>query len=200
MLGRPVRAVVRKLSDQELVIAQGQENLEREDLTYIEKALFAHKLGQHGFDRSTIMAAMSVYKSDLSNMLSVASKIPDDIVSSISAAPSIGRRGWIELAGLLKDPQILSDARRAIQAPGFEKLESDARFKRVLTAAKPDGDAKRVERWAAADGIPLATIDRDEKRVLLTIDRRQAPDFAEFVLNRLRDLFQEFKAQAKGQP
>ncbi|MFN6984441.1 MAG: plasmid partitioning protein RepB, partial [Rhizobium oryzihabitans] len=43
-LGIPVKAVVRDLSDEQLVVAQGQENNERRDLTYIEKARFAQKL------------------------------------------------------------------------------------------------------------------------------------------------------------
>ena len=73
-LGRSIKAVVRDLTDEQLVIAQGQENHERKDLSYIEKARFAHRLEQR-FSRATIMAALSVYKSDLSNMLSVVSKI-----------------------------------------------------------------------------------------------------------------------------
>ena len=42
-LGRPVKAIVRKLTDDELVIAQGQENSERRDLSFIERALFASR-------------------------------------------------------------------------------------------------------------------------------------------------------------
>ena len=63
---------MRDLTDEQLVVAQGQENHERKDLSYIEKARFAFRLEQR-FSRTTIiMAALSVYKSDLSNMLSVA--------------------------------------------------------------------------------------------------------------------------------
>ncbi len=43
-LNRPVKAVVRELTDEQLVIAQGQENNERQDLTFIEKARFASRL------------------------------------------------------------------------------------------------------------------------------------------------------------
>lgn len=43
-LHRPVRAVVKGLSDEELVVAQGQENSARTDLSYIERALFAAAL------------------------------------------------------------------------------------------------------------------------------------------------------------
>ena len=55
------KAVVKKLGDEELVIAQGQENNERQDLSYIEKAqVRAHAFQKRGFRRDTIMTAMSV--------------------------------------------------------------------------------------------------------------------------------------------
>jgi len=200
MLARPVKAVVRKLSDEELVIAQGQENHEREDLSYIEKSLFARKLEQRGFSRATIMAAMSIYKSDLSNMLSVATKIPDEVVSGIGSAPGIGRRGWIELVGLLTSSKALSAAKKAMQTPDFADLESDARFKRVLNAAKPQPEPKQTESWSTTDGRTLATIAQNGDRVLLTIDRRKSPEFAEFVLGRLRDLYLEFEAGSDERP
>lgn len=200
ILERPVKAVVRKLSDEELVIAQGQENHEREDLSYLEKALFARKLEQRGFSRATIMAAMSIYKSDLSNMLSVATKIPDEIVSGIGSAPGVGRRGWIELVGLLTNGKALSAAKKALVAPDFDGLESDARFRRVLSAAKPQPEPKRTEDWSSANGKMLATVAQSGDRVLLTIDRRKSPEFAEFVLGRLRDLYLEFEADSEGRP
>ena len=61
-LGRPVKAIVRRLTDQELVTAQGKENLEREDLSFIERAIFAARLEDRGFDRSVLMAALGVHK------------------------------------------------------------------------------------------------------------------------------------------
>lgn len=198
MLGRQVRAVVRVLSDEELVIAQGQENHEREDLSYVEKALFARKLEQRGFSRSTIMAAMSIYKSDLSNMLSVASKVPDDIVSRIGPAPAIGRRGWIELSNLITNPTNLAAVRKAARGNELETLDSEARFRRLLGVARPKPDVRDVQNWSSSDGRALATVSQDGDRVSLTVDRRKAPEFAEFVLTRLRDLYSEFEAGSSG--
>ena len=42
-LGTPVKALIRTLSDEEAVLAQGQENNLRKDPSFIEKALFADK-------------------------------------------------------------------------------------------------------------------------------------------------------------
>ncbi len=193
-LARPVRAVVRKLTDDELVIAQGQENHEREDLTYIEKALFANRLEKRGFTRSTIMAAMSIYKSDLSNMLSVATKIPEAVVTAIGPAPGVGRRGWIELAGAVEAHK--SAIEKAIKAADFAELDSDSRLKLVIGATKPKAIKPKSESWSSTKGDPLAKVTQDEDRVMLAIDRRKAPGFAEFVLTRLRALYEEFEASS----
>ncbi|WP_237482829.1 plasmid partitioning protein RepB [Lichenibacterium dinghuense] len=191
-LGRGVRAVVRKLTDEELVIAQGQENHEREDLSYVEKALFAHRLEGRGFPRATIMAAMSIYKSDLSNMLSVATKIPEPVISAIGPAPGMGRRGWIELAGLFERHR--GDVEAAIASPSFGGLDSNARFKAVIGATRTRPAKAAAETWSTAGGRSLAKVVRNEDRITLTIDRRRSPEFAERVLARLRDLVQEFEA------
>ncbi len=71
LLDRPIRAVIRPLSDDEMVIAQGKENGERKNLTFIERALFAHELDKRGFTRVVIGAALSIDKTELSRLLAV---------------------------------------------------------------------------------------------------------------------------------
>ena len=89
-------------------------------------------------------------------------------------------------------------AKKAMHGPDFDGLGSDARFKRVLNAAKPPSASKQTESWSSKDGRTLATVAQNGDRVLLTIDRRKAPEFAEFVLGRLRDLYLEFEAGPEG--
>ena len=144
-LGRPVKAVVKKLGDEELVIAQGQENNERQDLSYIEKARFAHRLQERGFRRDTIMTAMSVYKSDLSNMLSVVARIPEDIIDAIGPAASIGRRGWIDLAEQLASQEVADRVRTLAESSQIQALDSDQRFKADL-CRRPTTGGKRARR------------------------------------------------------
>ena len=57
-LGIPVKAVVKELTDVEHVIAQGQENSARADLSFIERALFAGRLEIAGYSRDVIMSAL----------------------------------------------------------------------------------------------------------------------------------------------
>ncbi len=84
----------------------------------------------------------------------------------------------------------------AIADPAFAALESEARFKQVIAATKPPPARPKAESWSTASGETLAKVTQDEDRVSLTIDRRKSPEFAEFVLTRLRDLYAEFKAGA----
>ncbi|RVH79779.1 plasmid partitioning protein RepB, partial [Sinorhizobium meliloti] len=71
-----VKAIVRTLTDAELVLAQGKENAERRNLSFIERALFAAALVARGFDRKVIGDALAVQKSELSRLLQVADGVP----------------------------------------------------------------------------------------------------------------------------
>ena len=93
LLGRPVRAVVKALTDRDHVIAQGQENSARADLSFLERATFAGELETRGFDRETIMAALSADKTTVSKMLSVVNRIPKAVRAGIGGSSAlVGRR------------------------------------------------------------------------------------------------------------
>lgn len=193
-LNIPVRAVVRDLTDEQLVVAQGQENNERRDLTYIEKARFAQKL-QIRFSRDTIMAAMSLYKSDLSNMLSVVGRIPEDLIDLIGPAPSVGRRNWMDLAEQLSSSQVKEAARAYVREPNVAALASEDRFKSLLDFLKPKAQAKKAGVWSSDTGSRLAKIIESDRKVEISIDRKEAPEFADFVLEHLQILFAEHQSK-----
>lgn len=199
-LARPVKAVVKNLGDEELVIAQGQENNERQDLSYIEKARFAYRLQERGFRRDTIMTAMSVHKSDLSNMLAVIARVPEDIVDAIGAAASIGRRGWIALADDLAKKDEAERIRALVTSSEVQALDSDHRFKRIYAAVRPRTNRHRTESWTTSAGSKFAKITQDDERLSVTVDRRVVPEFGDFLLKRLRELYEEFEAGRSSQP
>lgn len=193
-LGIRVNAVVRDLTDEQLVVAQGQENNERQDLTYIEKARFAERLQQR-FSRDVIMAAMSLYKSDLSNMLSVVSRIPDEVIEAIGPAPSVGRRSWIELADLLSNGKAQDRAVVFLGAAEMQTLASEERFKSLLAHLKPRPKKAKADIWSTRAGARLAKVTHNDAKVEIVIDRKEAPEFAAFVLDRLQSLFEEHRSK-----
>lgn len=193
-LDRPVKAVVRSLTDQQLVIAQGQENNERQDLSYIEKALFARRLDRQ-FSRDVIISALAVYSSDLSNMLSVANRVPDDLIESIGAAHSVGRRSWMALANLLAAKPNIAKARKLAAEDTFRQLPSKDRFETLLKSLSDQMPFRSDTVAVSHAGREVGRISETRQRLTLTVDRRSSPEFASFILNELPRLFELHQKQ-----
>jgi ParB family chromosome partitioning protein len=133
-LGRPVRAVVKKLDDRDHVIAQGQENSARADLSFIERAMFAGRLEERGFDRETVMSALSADKTTVSKMFSVINRIPADIVAAIGPALAVGRDRWHDLATRFDLAENGARAQALIAQTAFQEAAPEERFDRLARA------------------------------------------------------------------
>jgi ParB family chromosome partitioning protein len=191
-LGLKARAVVRRLDDRELVIAQGVENSARRDLSFIERALFARALEASGYDRPAIMAALSTDKTELSKMIATARALPETIVRAIGPAPRAGRRRWMQLSELMKSREAARRVETALVGLDPE-ADTDARFVRALAAAMAPAPRPAPETIRGADGAALARVKRDGAATLLRFDEKTAPDFADFVAARLAALYEEFR-------
>lgn len=192
-LGREVKAIVRTLSDEELVIAQGRENLDRSDLSFIEKALFAKHLEDAGFERNVIMAALSTDKADLSRYIAVARRIPEQLARQIGPAPKVGRSRWIKLADQL-EKSAASDKIGAVSEEGrFRKASSDERFSLVLEALSPARKKPvKAQVWPGPQGKSAARIVRQGEQTSITFNEKHVPQFATFITERLDALYKEF--------
>jgi ParB family transcriptional regulator, chromosome partitioning protein len=197
-LGIKVRAVVRILTDEELVIAQGQENSGRTDLTFIERARFAARLEDRKFSRETIMAALNVDKAALSRLIAIATRIPAPVIEAIGQAPSFGRVRWQDLTELLDQNNNRDRAIELTKDPSFHTLDSDKRFETLVSALRSKATRARAETWSAADGTQAARVMRSGKKITLTFDDRVAPRFGDFVRQRLQGLYDEFKSGDGG--
>lgn len=151
-LGIKVQAVVRPLSDDALVLAQGKENAERRNLTFIERALFARTLVSRGFDRKVIGEALAVEKSELSRLLQVAEAVPEHIVRAIGAAPKAGRDRWMALGGLLATEAGKAKAEEEIAFSRFAEAESDKRFQFVFNRLTAKAKPKAAKPRELSDG------------------------------------------------
>jgi ParB family transcriptional regulator, chromosome partitioning protein len=194
LLGRPVRAIIRPLQDIDVVVAQGVENSARQNLSYIERALFALTLEARGFERSVIMRALSTDKTELSKLISVARSVPDSVIRAIGNAPSIGRRRWISLSEILNQ-KYLTKLEQLFARPDFTNAESDIRFEMVVAALVEHKAAKAApESWRPGRGAKIsASIKADERSYTLALKAEEAPGFGAFITKKLDELYQEFK-------
>ncbi|APG94197.1 plasmid partitioning protein RepB [Sinorhizobium americanum] len=127
-----VKAIVRPLTDDELVLAQGKENAERRNLSFIERALFAAALAARGFDRKVIGDALAVQKSELSRLLQVADSVPHELARAIGPAPKAGRERWMSIGTLLERGEARELADAEIGSPRFRSVDTDQRFQLVF--------------------------------------------------------------------
>jgi ParB family chromosome partitioning protein len=197
-LGRPVKAIVRPLTDQELVTAQGKENLEREDLSFIERALFAARLEDRGFDRSVLMAALGVHKGNLSTMISVARAVPEELIIAIGPAPKIGRPRWEQLVELLRNRA--NEWKEVVEAQDLDAMSSDARFARVLKALSPRTEPEMKRFVKDAKGQPVAQFEQTRDRVRLTIDNRSTAAFGAYLIDHLPEIYAAYQRRMASEP
>ncbi|MBX9910447.1 MAG: plasmid partitioning protein RepB [Beijerinckiaceae bacterium] len=193
-LGIKVRAVVKKLSDQELVVAQGQENSSRTDLTFIERARFAARLEERGFSRDVVMSALSVDKAALSRLVALATRMPASLVEAIGPAPGFGRVRWVELAELLDAAGGLDKANRHIEAPEFKLLHSDQRFLSLYNSLRAKAEPRQAETILSSDGQTIGEFRRSGRKLLLAFDNKAVPEFGDFVRDKLESLYAEFQS------
>lgn len=197
-LGIRVRAVVRPLTDEQLVVAQGQENSGRTDLTFIERARFAARLEERKFSREIIMAALNVDKAALSRLIAMATRIPGEVIDAIGPAPSIGRVRWQELTELLDQARNRTRAMDVAKDPDLKLLESDKRFEALVSKLRTQSDRARAEVWSAKDGTHAAKVSRNGKKMTLVFDDRATPQFGDFIRSRLQSLYDEYRSADGG--
>jgi ParB family chromosome partitioning protein len=201
-LGVKVKAYVRELGDDRLVVAQGIENSAREDLTFIERSTFALKLEDGGFDRTLIQTALSVDRQEASKLINVGRAVPVWLSQAIGRAPKIGRPRWQELADLLKTEGVEAKVRKAMSDKSFGHKSSDDRFIAVLRAVKAVDKLSSVKPHAlsakSADGSEIATLAVTGKVCKIQIDRDRDEAFAKFLMDRIPDLYENFRQTASG--
>ena len=191
-----VKAVVRELSDEEMVIAQGKENNDRRDLSFIERALFAQSLEDRGFNRGVLMAALSVDKTETAKLLSVARSIPTAVIQAIGPAPRAGRPRWMALSSLINQAGAEKKAQTVVAAESFKGLTSDRRFDTLFAAlsAPRNTDLSR-EHWSDPSGRRVVTIQRRPSRTTFIFNELLEPAFGEYVAENLDDLYTRFKSR-----
>ncbi|WP_147115050.1 plasmid partitioning protein RepB [Tateyamaria sp. syn59] len=201
-LGRSVRAVVKDLDDVGHVLAQGQENTARADLSFIEKAQFAKNLADLGQEREVIQQALTVDASRLSRMLSVAQTVPDVIVQAIGPAKQIGRDRWEEFKKLMADEANQGIALRIARTDGFQTLDSDMRFELMQAKVVEAGTLPKRKRartvapkrtWTAGEGRIKGVVGRSGRAYSISLTSTDGAAFGDYLAENLDRLYAKFR-------
>ncbi|MDP3410163.1 plasmid partitioning protein RepB [Bosea sp. (in: a-proteobacteria)] len=205
LLGRKVRAVIKEMKDREHVVAQGQENSARANLSFIEKALYASELAKLRYDddNAIVMTALALDRSTLSKMLAVAG-LPEKVLRAIGPAKGIGRDRWYELKLLLERPSHYDAAIAVIEGEGFAELPTEERFAAVERRLKTKQSRSRSEpdrqSWAPHDGAVAAEMLAEGRKFTLAI-KAKGPDakaFGRYLSDNLDRLYDDFRRRASA--
>lgn len=205
-LGRSVRAVVKEMDDVAHVLAQGQENTARADLSFIEKALFAKNLHDLGQAKDVIQQALTIDGTLLSRMLSVAGTVPAHVIAGIGPAKQIGRDRWEDFKKLMAAKSNIIVADDVLATDGFGQLDSDTKFeilhsklaeagrepKRRATKARA---AKRT--WTAGEGRIKGVIGRSGRAYSISLTSKDSVAFGEFLSENLDQIYADFLSQSE---
>lgn len=187
-LGLPAKALVRSLSDEEAILAQGQENTQRLDPSFIEKALFAAELAESGYAQAVILDALAVDKPMLSRMTKVARAIPKPVIELIGSAHGIGRRRWEDLADQAQNGDV--DLARIVEMTALEGVKtSEDRFGLISAAATqllaaatcvttPPAPSSMI---MSQDGTALAEIKETARALTFKLSKTDTPEFARWM-------------------
>jgi len=197
-LGIKFRAILRDLTDEQAIIFQGEENTNRNDLSFIEKCAFALLQERAGYKRDTIAASLSTGKSHVSEMLQIADSIPRETLMLVGRSPDIGRRRWIEFhkcwIARKGGANIIKSALETSDAAGGE------RFALALAALKGQSAhaaEPTIRNEIILDGPALATITYAKSGAKLAFSKVVPSEFVDFVGERLTSLHQEFLMRKK---
>ncbi|MGF6157455.1 ParB family chromosome partitioning protein [Ensifer sp. KUDG1] len=200
-LGKPVRAIEVEISDLDLVVAQGVENASRQDLTWIERALFASRMDDAGIKPRDIKAALSIDDPELAKMRSVYRVVPTDVIEAIGRSPKIGRPRWLEFAKTIADhPESVAAARQILSEARDASPLSDQRFQRAFETIKP-ANAVRQDGTDLSDasGNKLGSWKLSAKEVRISADGPLGVEFVKFVGEELPALVARFSRDRKDQ-
>lgn len=201
-LGIEIKALVRDLDEDAVILAQGQENTARRDLSFIEKVNFARQMAEAGYARAVIGDALSVDKTVISRMLKIAEAVPRTVIEGIGAAPAAGRDRWTAVAERMaaerRDPETLLDIVVASSGP-----TSDARFEtlyRLLAEgpARPARPAPAAVPLTGAGGAVLGEARRTGKRTTLALST--GTGFETWLVENMERIHREWRATAGEAP
>ncbi|MGO4568006.1 plasmid partitioning protein RepB [Rhizobium sp. 2YAF20] len=196
-LGRPVRAIEVSISDLDLVVAQGIENANRQDLTWIERALFASRMDDAGIRPRDIYAALSIEDAELARMRSVYRSVPTDVIEAIGRAPKIGRPRWLDLAKMIThEPNALEVIRLVLSKKGDLPGTSNQRFQLALSTITPRTPSRREPTSISnAQGRKLGAIVASAKEVRISAEGALGVEFIKYVEKQLPTLAEQFTRQ-----
>ncbi len=191
-----IRAYVRELSDRQLIEEQSLENGVRENLTWIEQAMWAVQLKSAGLSHRAMCPILGASEAAISHLFRVTEAVPEDIILAIGRAKGVGRPKWTAFAELLKDPSSAARVRKIIDTVEFRGADSSSRIAQAIRAASSAADkvtmepAEEIVDFAVGDRV-FGRMKSNSAGTTVSIPKQERA-FARWLADRMPDLLSEY--------
>lgn len=199
-----IRAHVRDLSDAELIREQSLENGVRENLSWIEKALWAVQLKQAGIKQRDMAPVLGTSEADVSRYFKITDSLPPHIVMKIGRAKDAGRPKWMRLLDLY-DKSTASKQRIEdfVGSEEFGSLAPANRLDAVIKIASSSRAGKGAKSSVdlneySVNGSKICSAETSRAGKVLKIPAKES-EFANWLENQIEDLYHQFEMNRKGE-
>lgn len=195
-----VRAYVRELTDAELIKEQSLENGVRENLSWIEQALWAVQLKNAGIKQREMEPILGQKETNISVLLKVANAVPGDIVRAIGRAKGVGRPTWVEFAKLFANEKAADRVRKIVAEPTFLESDGAERMKLATVAIKGSQKSeplKTNEVSIKSSGKVVGKFKATNSSAAVSFPKDEIA-FAKWLSERIPDLYGEFQQQKQA--
>lgn len=194
-LGQDAKAIVRDYSDRELAVAQGIENASRQNLSWIEKALFVATMESAGLKPKDIKSALSVDDAQISKFRQVYRALGDELIQLIGRAPKIGRPRWLDLVHLVQNKADRAALKKTLSSDKVLALSSDDRFLMAVSSltSRSAGSSSRVKKLGDVGEVRFG-----ERSIGFSLKIDQAASFSAFMEGEMESLLERFKQTTKN--
>ncbi|MWB78731.1 plasmid partitioning protein RepB [Pseudooceanicola sp. 216_PA32_1] len=202
-LGIKVKAYIKEMDQREALVSQALENSARLERSFIEQAIFATRLEDQGFTRAEIGEVLAVDKGTLSKLIGVARDVPDAVIYGIGAAHDAGRRPWLELRRLVREPGAPAEAAL------LDMLPSDrtpaARLSALIAALQAGESARMMAKATRGPAAPLPRVRGSsvsykarERRLTIQVAEAKEKGFIAYVEENLDRLYRDWQAEKES--
>jgi len=191
-LGIEVKAYINNLDDREALISQGLENAARLQRSFIEQAVYAQKLIDHGLARTDVMQILAVNQSSLSRMLTVTSIIPATVIAAIGSAHDVGRRQWLKLRDIFASQDDLSEE-GVLRMIDHDLGSSQRLLALIKTLSKAPSPTPNTRQREIAGG--LVKVRRARNQLTIRWTRDEIAGFADYLDDNIEQLLVDFRSK-----
>lgn len=191
-----IKAYVRDLNDRQLIEEQSLENGVRENLTWIEQAMWAVQLKSAGLSHRAMCPILGLSEASVSHLFRVTDVIPEDIVFAIGRAKGVGRPKWTAFAELLRGSSKVERVRKIVETVEFQKADSSERIAQATRAANgtpvmsSEASQDAILDFAVGERV-FGRMKNTSSGTTVTIPKQENA-FARWLAERMPDLLREY--------